>query len=1091
MQKLKRKDFNYYFQRNQFERGSKQLIRTFRTARFAQQGEIIIDGIRLLLIAKGPVVALKVLKKYQKRIQRSGPRSVLRMSYLLAEIAWQKGQSNAALQHLISLREQLKSEMNPAPGCSSVCNTFCEQLLADIDMLAGKCMTHESDHAMARIYFGRSYDHRHWDDEHLPHFSDGQIRMLFARSYFDWRKMKSIEKLLKKAKKLYGVPARIRRERKGVHFHLAEVYTLQARYKVIKGLRKIASKKQAKTRIKKREKLKTKVASKLKAAEDIILKVFDRKHRCYAHILRLRAYFQLEFTLENIKENSGKISDEDYQQLWQIEQCYLREINVRKRFFKTIAHPSIARAYGFLAKTKILQANYLGQQVKADEVKKILSEAEDFIGHSIEANKKTGAGEVNPFSMSPHSEESLLQHPELSRKLSDKQALQAKKFELEVLFTRYSFADLLELDKDELFKKIYEQFKSSQSVLNAKLKWVTSPDSKESFYDAFEPFQEQFIEVCFEEYERGGSQNEEIVEMALYAMHQGRPIEEVNKPFDEYDFLNEHKRKLRLLQTFIYRRLNEEGDLEKFAAEKEVRQEYEEMTNEVFEEHQEYIRQYHSLSTSKDEKSPDKNKEGFSFEAISKGFNGEKYGVAIALHFGKKHAYSIAIQDQNKGEVKRASFVRLTNKDAPYRGVMELKRTAKSFNKVVRKLCDEKYWKKNSDTGSPTFTEAEMEEIKNRILFTDFFEYNPDAQNLADRLNSRFLLFGFKLYKSVFSKLSFGAEDRVYIGINRYRWQRIPLRAIFTKDPRVCFKKRKTVRFSDNVDNFIGSRQQISVLPSIFELWRWGVTSGKKRRKKDFPNDKFYALAGGSDEDHNDDFKQTSVESTHDVTEVFQKGYHRITGVNTKIHVNETVLGDTSKVEVITRFEDAAFIYAFLHTAKEYNEDGRRKIVLYASTPEEEMKSPSFLATFRWDKHCLYQEELANCRLNNVRLTFINSCLSADGRGSFGYVPYSTLSAVYAAGCHVVIGTQIKTYGTPMRFFANYFYAYWMNEGSQKRGQKPQNLPVGEAILYSSRIMATDTAGGCTHPLHWGAYIQIGDMTTRFEDCINKERRTQ
>lgn len=1085
MHKQKLKDFDYYFQRNQFQRGSKQLIRNFKKARFADQGEKLIDGIRLLLIAKGPVFALSLLKRHHKKILRSGPCARLRMYYLQAEIAWQRGQSSEAYRRLLYIREQLKAEAGSQADRSVVCKKFCEQLLADIDILTGKCLTHENDHAMARIYFGRSYDHLHWKDEHTPHFMDGQIRMLFARSYFDWRKMPSIDGLLEKAEKKYGIPQEISTGRKGVHFHLAEVYTLQARYLVIKGLRKTSLKTSAEARKIERETLKRKVEAKLQAAEKIILHIFDRNHRCYAHILRLQSYFHLEFTKASIRENGGVISGEDYQQLCQVEQCYRRETFIRERFFGTQAHPSIARAYGLMTKTKLLQATYWGQQKNAASLQQALFEAEEYIRLSVRSNHK--AGEEQKMLFHPLAEEAAFsqQHPALIKQRSDSQALQAKKYALEILTTKYNFANLLQLNKSVLFETVKNDFRSCQEILTANLNWVTSPDSKESVFDTFEPVQELFIEVCFEEYERGGSKDEQIVEIALDAMHQGRPNEEVNKPFEKNDFLNGHKKKLRLLQTFVNRRLNEEGDLEKFAQGEEVRQQYEQMTSEVFEEHQEYVRQYHTLTAYNEQKEQKIKRGGFSFEAIYSGFTGDYPGVAIALHFGSKHVYSIAIQDERKKDCQRASFIRLTDKEAPFRGVMELKRLAKSFNKVVRQLCDEQYWKKNSLARNGTdFSKEEIKAIENKILFTDHFVYDPDSKALADRLNSRFLLYGFRLYKLVFSKLSFGAKDRVYIGINRYRWQRIPLRAIFTEDPEIRFKNNKTVRFSENVENFIGTRQQVSVLPSIFELWRWGVTSGKKRQKKDFPNDKFYALAGGSDEEYNKDFQTTSEVSTYSITNTFKEAYQRITKLDYTPRVNKTVLNDTTKWEVITEFEDSAFIYAFLHTAKEYNEDGRRKIVLYASTPPKEIKEPSFLATFIWDEHCLYQEELANCQLDNVRLIFINSCLSADGRGSFGYVPYSTLSAVYAAGCHVVIGTQVKTYGTPMRTFANYLYNFWMNEEAIKDGISPQNLSVGDAIMYSSVAMAKDVGEGATHPLHWGSYVQIGDMTTKFEDCI-------
>ncbi len=1072
------KDFDYYVTNNIFLKGSKVLFTAYYKLRGNDPvcaGEKFIDAMRLRLIAAGPGKVLPLVKRYGREVAATSLVNQLKMYLLDAEIARQSGLYIKAYTILTELQQKIESEMKR----SVPPDALLYDLLSDANLLAGKCLARNDDHAMARIHYGLAYDHRH-RLKHRDHFTDAQIRTAFARSYFDWRKMLHVDTLLSRAAAYYENLTKAK-QFPYPHLYLSEVYVMQARYLSVKKRRKIRKMKSQYRRDREREKMYLMINEKLDQAEEIICLNLDRKHRRYAHILRLRAYFLLERAWEIIQERRGVISRNAMDLIEEADKLYQQEIAIRENFFHTGVHPTISRAYNYMTKAKIFQATYFGQTGQKRKFIDALSEAKKLNTYAIQTNFKLPDGWNITASKSNIKQTIKHQHPKLQEMVSDHQAFTSKRRKLEIQALSYEYAGLLNENKAPLFQSISRSYKECYEILTCNLKWFTSPDSRESFLKSFEPVQELYIEVCFSEFQQSEQNREETARLALIAMQHGSHEEDLISPVDHSknkDTQN-HYRLLRMLQTFTYRRLAGGKKKDILNQKKRSRREYLKKANTVIKGQKELIETIHG-TPSKYEQHYDMT---FSLSSITEGFNPKlKPGVAIALHFAQKHAYSIAVHDARRTNSPKISFRRLTEENNAYRGVTELKQLARNFNKTVSDIHNETLWKRTYSKLGQTHRLG-WKKLHNDCLYQDTFIYDTKHPNLADRLNSRFLHYGYLIYRQVFDKLDIAPESRVYIGVNKYRWQRIPLRALPTIDPLQMFRQGETARFSDLKEFYVGTSQQLSVLPSIYELRRWS------ERSEPFPiSDQaafpVFTLAGGGNHHAIQDRLPNIARASADkLLEVFNYQYQRHFMVPPPKSMKIDATHKIKKEVIASAMEKAVIIYALLHTANESNEDGRRKLVFYAKKPSKRSRKPGFLQAFKWDKYCIYQEELASLNLSKAKLTFINGCSSADGRGQFGYIPYSNLTALYAAGSDAVIGSQSKIYTRGASKFADCFYKAWMDDDVYTPA-----TTLGQAMYYAAKRMCTrpkkNAADQFTHPLHWGCHIQIGDMTARFKNCF-------
>ncbi|MTB49751.1 CHAT domain-containing protein [Lewinella sp. W8] len=992
---------------------------------------------------------------------------------LRAEIAYHQGYNHRCREMLSKLLQEIDRHENKHIGTKNF-------LLPRIHLLRGKTLNRDRDHALARMDYGLAYNYFFYGKKNQQNgqapLTLGRIHTAFARSFFDWKQMQEIYDYLEKAELVYKRSFE-HQDRK--HLCYAELDELRARYVV--GMARKNWRKHAKELLHREDKppihqtlsWEDKFNEPMADAMRITHHALKgrKNHRRKAHHLRLRARAKLVAAYAVLGMNGRKYIPWVVHRLKQADRLYRREIKMRLKFFNHVPHPTLVRAYNHRGKCLWMLAEAFAQEGKKKEAKKYLQRAEFSLAKAKKINRK-------PLDVIQRDKREREQSIALQKAASGAmhqvvdryQCFRTEQREMECKFITLKYPTIFDASPRQVFRAVAAGYHRCEKKISECLTWLTFSESRESLLKEHRSVGELMLEAA--SLYQPVSQEEEDYRMdrihRVFMFSQpdvsrsprfpGK-LAEV-EPNAQLGPLG----KMHILQTASFWRLLHSN-------EEDLTDEY----NEQFFSFANDVSQYHMDQLGEGTgKNPAWRVGSYPSEsAVIEHFDGDGGGGVLAIYTGYRHVYAYVLAKTAKGDSHR-KFVAITDDEQRRSMDTFISLTADFQNalaKVIESLQDDHNRKLVVEQKTLRYQKTN-EHLPDTIIGK---QLTPQE---ADAINSTFLRTGRALAEFLFEKVSIPKSiDRLYLVSNDEHLQRLPLSMLYTGDLPDAGEERDF-----NHLDFLGLRYQLAIIPSVSWLWRLRKTStppDDQVPSADTLNSMLSFLA----------VRQASSppdEETKQGVLIFDALKHITQNLNLNyraIFLPDDLTGmDTIKDHVIQGSPFALIKYFYGHISYEERKYGRKKLILSGKkSAKKEREDRHYGDAFDRNPKHLYLDEIKENDLRNCFLVFLNGCEAAQGDHRIGYLPNSLMSAYLWAGVQAVIGTHVAITSTTAALFGELFMEYWLEEGDTTLGeaimQTIEDIRRGGMIEGHPRRRLSHR-----HPIHWGGYTLMGDLTLKWSD---------
>ncbi|MBC6996137.1 CHAT domain-containing protein [Neolewinella lacunae] len=1100
------RNYEYYFKRNKFADGATYFfasvspeLEEFTPA----EARRLIAGFRLKLLIEVPWDVEKALLPYAARIREAGPIESFEIDLIEARIAYQRGFYLRAYNLVSILIAEV--ETFQAEGEDQFERVEASFLLPRAHIVAGKTLYRGLDHALARVHLGLAFDLIQYSS--APHaekkrhdYLRGRICVLVARSYFDYPlEHGNISGLFASAESIYADSLDPN------HIYWSEIDDLKALFDMTSYHPPYPG-------------WFLNAEERLVNAGARIQQAFNGKdHRRMAHLKLLAGVSWLNRGRELRAQEHGEFTPAVMEAFGKAAKHFREEYQIRKGCFEGRPHPTQAKCLYYLSHTELLAAQCKIKQGNIPEAQQHLREAEELIKEAHEANRRSPKERKENQRIAkrpgvPFAADSLGKVNCLDRlqyfKISGK--------ELKLQYLRYQIAASTKA-RTASFRQVLKIYRKCYAGMIDCIIHLNSEASRESIFERFTPMQENAIAVCQKEFDlfpTGSKKQREIFDIMLNIHLQGKRNMDWKKKHAAAPVrpgklaLEGFRGRLNILQLYIQKMLVASGQpqedrnlvpLEDFRGkcERTIKENFDRI-----EDSWDFWQKERHLSDQED---------GFKADTIISRFDGNKRTGLISFFAGQEHLYLLSLfQTAPNASAYMYRAVRLTGQGQSFTGVKGLQTKAEHLAKTIS--CVHRVLKREQKNGQMGNGEDQHQDgpsaFANRLINGNALVYYPPEEHFvkrvlkeevwttspakepvatADRLNSLWLTLAYEMNRDLFGTLE-NIPRSLYLTFNQEWMQRIPYSLMPLRDPASVASAGKEYRFSKLP--YFGTKYEHALLPCLADIWRVGGKNGSHTSASTDPDNPpnlyLFLAAHGIDyqgDQHHAPKEFISTLGPKHFTHLKQFVFDG--RINQPLHRFQYFPAVTAtgrytpedKELILARAQLSAVLYFFCHVEQEKDLSKVRKLIKLTSPPpgEESDFAPEYLRS----PTNIYHEEIAESDFRNNWLVFISGCGSAEGFARVGYMAFSMMTAFLDAGSRSVIGTQFTSYTQQAKHYSEIFFQQWVGI-TDKRAKA-----LGIAMRRANKIMLKSKNEGYTHysnPLHWGAYLLLGDMSLRFAE---------